>query len=131
MKKIIQVVGAVIENENNEVLCALRSTKMTLPNLWEFPGGKIEKNEKVSDAIIREVKEELNCDIKFIDILNENIHEYENIIVNLITARCKIIGGYPTADEHDKLIWLDKKNLLSLNWAPADIPAVNLLLKEK
>ncbi|WP_027624295.1 (deoxy)nucleoside triphosphate pyrophosphohydrolase [Clostridium lundense] len=131
MKKTVQVVGAIIENENNEILCALRSTNMTLPNCWEFPGGKVEKNEKVSDAIIREIKEELNCDIKFIDIFNNSSYEYEDIIVNLTTIRCKIVGGCPIANEHDKLIWLDKKNLLSLNWAPADIPTVNLLLKEK
>lgn len=45
MKKLIKVVGAVIENENNEILCALRSPKMSLPNMWEFPGGKVEENE--------------------------------------------------------------------------------------
>ena len=47
MKKLIKVVGAIIENENNEILCALRSTKMSLPNLWEFPGGKIEDGESL------------------------------------------------------------------------------------
>jgi len=44
MKKIINVVAAIIKNERNEILCALRSPVMKLPNLWEFPGGKIEKN---------------------------------------------------------------------------------------
>ncbi len=69
MKKLIEVVGAIIENENNEILCALRSTKMSLPNLWEFPGGKIEKGESLADAIVREIKEELDCTISFIDVL--------------------------------------------------------------
>ena len=41
-KKLVEVVAAVIENENNEILCALRSPIMTLPNMWEFPGGKKE-----------------------------------------------------------------------------------------
>lgn len=128
MKQIVKVVGAIIENEHDEVLCALRSTKMVLPNLWEFPGGKIECGESFADAIIREIKEELNCDIKFINIFNDNTHEYDNSIVNLITVKCKIINGHPIANEHAKLIWLHKENLLSLNWAPADIPAVKLLI---
>ncbi|MDS1002024.1 (deoxy)nucleoside triphosphate pyrophosphohydrolase [Clostridium sporogenes] len=131
MKKLIKVVGAIIENENNEILCALRSTKMSLPNLWEFPGGKIEKGESLADAIVREIKEELDCTISFIDVFNENIHEYDKFIVNLTTARCKLIEGEPTANEHDKLIWIPKENLISLNWAPADIPAVEQLAKEK
>lgn len=131
MKKLIKVVGAIIENENNEILCALRSTKMSLPNLWEFPGGKIEKGESLAEAIVREIKEELDCTIRFIDVFNDNTHEYDKFIVNLTTSRCKLIEGKPTANEHDKLIWLPKENLLSLNWAPADIPAVDQLVKEK
>jgi len=130
MKKLVKVVGAIIQNEHDEILCALRSTTMVLPNLWEFPGGKVEKGESLSDAIIREIKEELNCDIEFIDIFNDNTHEYDNIIVNLITVKCKIINGQPIASEHAKLIWLNKENLLSLNWAPADIPAVELLVSD-
>lgn len=131
MKKLIKVVGALIENENNEILCALRSTKMSLPNLWEFPGGKIEKGESLADAIVREIKEELDCTISFIDVFNENTHEYDKFIVNLTTVRCKLMDGQPIANEHDKLIWLSKENLISLNWAPADIPAVEQLVKEK
>jgi 8-oxo-dGTP diphosphatase len=130
MKKQVKVVGAIIENENSEVLCALRSTKMTIPNLWEFPGGKVEENEKISEAITREIKEELGCVVEFSSVFNDNTHEYENIIVNLITVKCKIIIGNPIAKEHDKLIWLRKENLLSLNWAPADIPAVKELMLE-
>lgn len=130
MKKLIKVVGAIIENEQNEILCALRSTKMTLHNLWEFPGGKIEKGESISDAIVREIKEELNCDIEFISMFNDNTHEYDNFIVNLITVKCRIVQGQPTATEHAKLIWLHKENLNSLNWAPADVPAVELLVSE-
>lgn len=127
MKKQIKVVGAIIENEKSEILCALRGTKMKMPNLWEFPGGKVEKNEDIKCAIEREIKEELDCEVKFSSIFNDSIHEYEDIIVNLITVKCTIISGTPVATEHDKLIWLKKENLLSLNWAPADIPAVKEL----
>lgn len=130
MKKSLKVVGAIIENAHGEILCALRSTKMSLPNLWEFPGGKVEKDESLKDAIEREIKEELNCTVEFIDIFNDNTHEYDNFIVNLITVKCKLIHNTPTAAEHDKLIWLKKENLQSLNWAPADIPAVIQLCSE-
>lgn len=130
MKKLIKVVGAVIENENKEILCALRSPKMSLPNMWEFPGGKVEEQEELSDAVVREIKEELECDIECLGIFNDNTHEYENIIVNLITMKCKITGGTPVASEHAKLIWLRRECLESLVWAQADVPAVRKLIAE-
>lgn len=131
MKKLVKVVGAVIENENREILCALRSPNMSLGNLWEFPGGKIEKDESLKEAIQREIKEELNCDIEFIDLFNDNTHEYERIIINLITVKCRLVEGTPTASEHSKLIWLKRENLASLKWSPADVPAVEQLISEK
>ena len=131
MKKLIKVVGAIIENENNEILCALRSPNMALPNLWEFPGGKIEATETLKQAIEREIKEELACEVEFIDVFNDNTHEYDKFIVNLITVKCRLITGTPTVSEHSKLIWLHRENLLSLKWAPADIKAVEQLIAEK
>ncbi|MBW9150534.1 (deoxy)nucleoside triphosphate pyrophosphohydrolase [Clostridium sp. CM028] len=131
MKKLIKVVGAIIENKENEILCALRSPIMALPNMWEFAGGKIECGETLKEAIEREIKEELSCDVEFIDIFNDNTHEYDKFIVNLITVRCRIASGTPTASEHSKLIWLHRDNLLSLKWAPADMNAVNQLALEK
>lgn len=131
MKKLVKVVGAIIENENNEILCALRSPDMSLPNLWEFPGGKLELGESYKEAIEREIMEELDCSVEFIDVFNDNTHEYDAFIVNLVTVKCKLISGTPTVSEHSKLIWLKRENLNSLKWAPADIPAVELLIEEK
>ena len=131
MKKLIKVVGAIIENDNHEILCALRSPQMSLPNQWEFPGGKVEENENLSEAIIREIQEELKCTIEFKELFNDHTHEYDSFIVNLITLKCKLLSGTPLETEHSKLIWLKRENLQSLKWAPADIPAVEQLLKEK
>jgi len=131
MKKLIKVVGAVIENNNNEILCALRSPKMSLPNMWEFPGGKVEKDEDLKHAIEREIQEELGCIVEYSSVFNDNTHEYDTFIVNLITIKCKLISGTPTANEHSKLIWLKRENLSSLKLAPADIPAVDQLVSEK
>ena len=128
LKKSIKVVGAIIINEHEEILCALRSENMSLPNYWEFPGGKVEPNELVEEAIIREIKEELNCVINPLQIFNDTTYEYENVIVNLITIYAELIDGTPTATEHDELRWVPKAKLNELNWAPADIPAVKQLM---
>ncbi len=127
-KKLVKVVAAVIENKDNEILCALRSPVMVLPNMWEFPGGKIEKGESVYEAIEHEIKEELKCSVKATEIIGENTHEYENIIVNLTAIKCILIKGKPVASEHSKLIYLKKENLRSLVWAPADIPLVEKVI---
>lgn len=130
MKKKVKVVAAIIENEYNEILCALRSPKMTLPNMWEFPGGKVERGESIENAIEREIMEELNCKIEVLDVFHDNTHEYENIIVNLICMKCRIIEGIPASNEHSELIWFKRENLESLRWAPADIPAVDKLITQ-
>lgn len=131
LKKKVKVVAAIIENENEEILCALRSPQMSLPNMWEFPGGKVEKGEDTFTALVREIDEELGCKIKTVVLFNDNTHEYDKFVINLISIKCKIIDGIPTPSEHSKLIWLKRENLDSLKWAPADIPAVEQLVNEK
>ncbi|MFZ7942791.1 (deoxy)nucleoside triphosphate pyrophosphohydrolase [Neobacillus sp. 19] len=131
MKKQVKVVAAIIENENNEILCALRSPEMSIPNQWEFPGGKVEANEDIFNALIREISEELDCTVETTkEVFNDNTHEYETFIINLISIKCRVVEGLPTASEHSKLIWLKRENLESLKWAPADIPAVVQLIQE-
>jgi 8-oxo-dGTP diphosphatase len=132
MKKLIRVVAAIIENDQSEILCALRSPEMSIGNNWEFPGGKVEKDEDIFSALEREIHEELGCSIETkSEVFNENTHEYETFIINLIAIRCRIVEGIPLASEHSKLIWLKRENLQSLIWAPADIPAVEQLIQEK
>ncbi|WP_462408538.1 (deoxy)nucleoside triphosphate pyrophosphohydrolase [Neobacillus sp. Marseille-QA0830] len=132
MKKLVKVVAAIIENEQQEILCALRSPEMSIPNRWEFPGGKVEAGEDIFSALEREISEELNCNVKtFKEVFNDNTHEYETFTINLISIKCRVVKGTPTKSEHSKLIWLKRENLDSLNWAPADIPAVEQLIQEK
>ncbi|QCS54450.1 (deoxy)nucleoside triphosphate pyrophosphohydrolase [Priestia flexa] len=131
MKKKIKVVAAVIENDQNEVLCALRSNDMSLPNMWEFPGGKVEEGEDIYSAIVREIEEELYCKIKATELHNEHTHEYDTFIIELIAIKAEIVEGTPQPTEHAKLVWLNKENLDSLVWAPADVPAVELLVEKK
>lgn len=127
MKKV-HVCGAVIRDDQNQILCALRSPSMSLPNMWEFPGGKIELGEDPKDALVREIKEELGCTIEVFERIAEVEHIYPNLIVHLLTYESKIISGTPTAKEHAKIEWIPLNNLRSLNWAPADLPTVDKLL---
>lgn len=129
MKKQIKVVGAVIRNNQNQILCALRSSEMSLPNLWEFPGGKIEKDEQPEETLVREIKEELGCEIKVEELVEEVVHEYPAVIVNLLTYEAKITEGAPIASEHAKLEWKEVSDLQELEWAPADIPTVEKLMR--
>ncbi|MEX2461117.1 MAG: (deoxy)nucleoside triphosphate pyrophosphohydrolase [Paenibacillaceae bacterium] len=127
MKKV-DVVGAVIHNEANEILCALRSQSMSLPGHWEFPGGKIEPNETPEESLIREIQEELNCIIEVGTLVIDTTYAYPTIIVHLITYHAQIVSGDPLPNEHEKLLWLPADKLHSLEWAPADLPTVEALI---
>ena len=119
--------GAIIENDNKEILCALRGPEMTLPNYWEFPGGKIEQGESKEEALKREIQEELGCTIEVFDHVEDTTYEYEKVIVRLETFMAKVVSGIPEVSEHAELKWMTRQELPSLNWAPADIPAIEKL----
>lgn len=129
MKKTVHVVGAIIENKQNEIFCALRSPEMSLPNYWEFPGGKIEAGETPAEALKREIKEEFNCTIQVDEKVEDTTYEYEKVIVRLETYKAKLVDGQPTALEHADTKWVPRNELLQLNFAPADVPAVERIVK--
>ncbi|KPD00178.1 CTP pyrophosphohydrolase [Geobacillus sp. BCO2] len=130
MKRTIYVVGAAIRNERGDILCALRAPDMSLPNVWEFPGGKVEEGERPEDALVREIREELGCTISVGELLADVFHEYEHAIVHLRTYEARLVDGEPRAREHAELRWVPLQALRSLEWAPADIPTVEALLVE-
>ncbi|WP_124726880.1 (deoxy)nucleoside triphosphate pyrophosphohydrolase [Staphylospora marina] len=129
--KQVDVVGAVIRNESGDVLCALRSETMSMPNLWEFPGGKIDPGETPEETLVREIREELGCDIRVGNMVEDTLHDYPGVRVRLITYEATIIRGTPVPREHAELRWLPVSELETLNWAPADIPAVKKIVREQ
>lgn len=131
MKKTVHVVGAVIENEKDEFFCALRSPEMSLPNYWEFPGGKIEVGESPEQALVREFDEEFACKIHVGSKVEDTSYEYDKVIVRLETYEAKLVDGQPTALEHAETKWVPRQDLLKLEFAPADIPAVEKLVKKQ
>lgn len=124
MKKTVHVVGAIIENDLNEIFCALRGPEMSLANYWEFPGGKIEAGETPEQALVREIREEFNCLIEVGEKVEDTTYEYEKVIVRLETYMAKLVDGQPTALEHADTKWVSREEITELNFAPADIPAV-------
>lgn len=130
MRKTLSVVAAIIENENQEILCALRSPSMSIPNRWEFPGGKIQEGENPAQAIEREIHEELKCTISTVELFYKSHHDYETFSMDLTAIKCRLSAGFPEAHEHSKLIWLKRENLDSLKWAPADIATMERLADE-
>jgi 8-oxo-dGTP diphosphatase len=129
VKKKSNVVGAVIVREGL-TLCAQSGPGSALPGMWEFPGGKIEAGETRHDALARESSEELRCEVAVGELITTTVHEYDFGIVALTTFYCKLLSGTPALTEHSEVRWLVPANLTSLEWAPADIPAVELIEKE-
>ena len=126
MKKNIHVVGAVII-KNDKILCAQRGSDKSLPYKWEFPGGKIEPKETPEEALKREIHEEMRCKIEISEMVEHTVYEYDFGIVHLTTYLCKLIEGEPELTEHVDIKWLAPTELESLDWASADIPAIEKL----
>lgn len=127
MKKDIHVVGAVII-ERGKILCAQRGRNMSLPLLWEFPGGKINDGESPKEALQREIQEEILCEIEVGDQIEHTVYEYNFGIVHLTTFECRIIKGKPVLTEHKAVRWMAPQELPILDWAPADIPTIEKLV---
>ncbi len=125
MNKIINVTCAII-NFKDKTLAVQRSAKMKLPLKWEFAGGKIEEGESEIDCIKREILEELNIQIEVKERLTPVVHQYPNFKIKLIPFIAEYIKGELKLREHSDFVLVNKKELLNLDWAEADVP----ILKE-
>lgn len=126
VKRVIEVVGAVIVRDGL-VLCVQRGPDGSLPGMWEFPGGKIEPGETAQAALAREISEELMCRVEIGQEVTTTNHEYDFGIVNLTTFYCELSEGTPRLVEHAAMTWRRPNELHELEWAPADIPAIDLI----
>lgn len=127
--KKINVVGAILV-EDGKILCAQRGESKTLKHLWEFPGGKIESGETPQEALIRELQEELLIEVEVqSEQFEETSYQYDFGLVNLTTFICFLKKGTPQLTEHIAVQWLGPAELNTVEWAPADIPAVKRLMK--
>ena len=124
------VVAALIEKDN-KVLIARRSTgDGSVFGKWEFPGGKVNENEDEKTAIEREIKEEFELYIKAKEYVTNNVCEYPNKTVDLRLYRCDYISGEFHLHDHFDYAWVEKKDLLDYDLAPADIPLAKYVMEK-
>jgi 8-oxo-dGTP diphosphatase len=120
---MINVVCAIIE-KGEKILVAKRPTTKSMGGKWELPGGKIEPGEDPRAAIVREIREELGCEVAVRAQLTPHEHEYPSFAIRLIPLLCYVIDDEPRPLEHDAIIWAEREELQRLDWAEADIPIV-------
>lgn len=123
--KEIKVVAAIIQKENK--FLATKRGYGEFINMWEFPGGKIESGETKEQALVREIKEELNIEINVDKFAIDIEYQYPNFYLFMSCFMCSIKEGSIELLEHNDGKWITKEELNTLNWLPADIDAVNYL----
>lgn len=126
---MINVVAAVITDENNKILITQRNFKKSQGGLWEFPGGKIENGETKEEAIVREIKEELDVNIRADQYIDEKVFNYPEKDINLIAIKCSILEGNIVLKEHEDAKWITSEEFENYNFAPADMFIVKKLMK--
>jgi mutator protein MutT len=99
-------VGVVWDRDRQRILIDRRLPEGELAGYWEFPGGKIEPNENVTDCIKRELQEELAIDVEVGDHLITVDHEYETLKVSLIVHHCIHVSGEPQAIASTEIRWV-------------------------
>ena len=121
-KNLKIVVSIALINEVNEILLSKRPINKHLEGYWEFPGGKIETNETPEQALIREIKEELNIDInnKCIAPLSFSEFDYKEFQLLLLLYVCRRWEGDPMSMENNELKWVKPNMLRKYKMPPAD-----------
>lgn len=117
--KIVRVAAAVIKKDNK--IFATQRGYGEFKDGWEFPGGKIEAGETPEEALVREIREELDTEIvvgKRIDTIE---YDYPNFHLSMDCFWCEIVEGKLNLKEHEAAKWLTKETLYSVDWLPADV----------
>ena len=125
--KTIDVVAAIIEKDG-EILATQRGYG-EFEGGWEFPGGKVEAGEAPEQAIVREIKEELNADIAVGSFLVQVEHDYPAFHLSMKCYLCTLKDPSFELLEHHAAKWLDLEHIESVDWLPADVKVVSAFEK--
>ena len=127
--KTIKVVAAVICDslENTTKIFATARGYGEFKGQWEFPGGKLEAGETSQQALIREIQEELAVKIEVGELIDTIEYDYPNFHLSMDCFLCVVVDGEIILKEAEAAKWLDKDELYSVDWLPADIALIEKL----
>jgi len=127
---MIQVAAAIIKKEN-KVFIARRSQNDSLSGKWEFPGGKVESGESLEECLCREMYEEFNLVVQVKGYFGNNYFDHNGVNMELLGFITEILDGEESLclNVHDEIQWAEIQKLQSYDFAPADIPLVQKLMK--
>ena len=94
---------------------------------WEFPGGKIEAGETARDALVREIREELDTEITVGEKLADVEYDYPEFHLSMACFLCGVVSGSLVLKEHESARWLSRAELDSVRWLPADLSVIEQL----
>ncbi len=117
-RKRIEVVAAIIQ-DGDKIFVTQRGYG-EFKDGWEFPGGKMEPGETAQEALVREIKEELDTEIAVGDLIDTVEYDYPKFHLTMHCFLCTIISGDLVLKEHEAAKWLTKDTLDSVDWLPAD-----------
>jgi 8-oxo-dGTP diphosphatase len=123
MKPHLQIALALIWREGEVLLSKRLSSADHLPDVWEFPGGKVEEGESPALAAVREAREEVGLDVEVMSQRQPIEWEYETRRVTLLPFDCRIVGGEASAIQVAKVRFVAPSHL-----NPADFPPANAAL---
>ena len=127
-RRVIVVLAAVVEQEGGRLLVTRRIDGTHLAGLWEFPGGKCEPGESHEACLTRELAEELGVEAEIGDELLTTEHDYTDRVIRLHFRRCRIAGD-PQPLLGQEIRWIHRRELLTLEFPPADRELIDLLTK--
>lgn len=123
--KTVKVVAAVIIHDNK--VFATQRGYGEFKDGWEFPGGKVEEGESPQEALFREIKEELDTEVKVGELFERVEYDYPQFHLSMDCFLCEVISGELVLKEHEAAKWLAKNDLGSVNWLPADLGLIKKL----
>ena len=121
---LVGVVGAALVRDGR-VLASRRTEPPRLAGFWEFPGGKVEPGESDVQALVRELREELQVEVEVGERLGDDLLIGTTAVLRVYV--CRLVRGEPALVDHDEHRWLGPDDLLDVPWIPVDLPLVALL----
>lgn len=125
--KTIKVVAGIIKEDNR--IFATQRGYGDFSGYWEFPGGKVELGETSQQALVRELKEELDVIVSVDDFLCTVEYDYPSFHLSMDCYFCSILSGIISLLEHKAAKWLSESELHSVNWLPADTSVIEAIIK--